>query len=380
MPPLFAPTDTTLHKGSIPHPPPRPERYILFVSYIYTFQPKHLYLSLETSIPFIGIDPYPIGIGYRLTPEPIPFSAERWGLGGGFKRFAQLFEGDIHVEGTVLREGYLTAFLAHNNHFGIRFLSQSERGAVPEPEVAAQFVAGSNRQYAAGRADHAVRNNHRAIVQGAVLKKDVLNQSGIDLTIEHFAGMDVAGEIHILLNSDQRAGLFARHIEARQYDGCHQTALLLVYVRGIFIEKVLQEIPAPGRAEREKEAPDLLLEDNDQRQRAHAGEHVQYTAHQLHLQHFGDQYPNKQEGEYTAKKRLGAARVEYLVHIKQEYRYQEDIHHILKGELQPKEHHKQGIIALNKDSLVPLNVPLPPLRAHRARAKYPRRPATGLRY
>ena len=145
-------------------------------------------------------------------------------------------------------------------------------------------------------ADLPASDDHSAVVQGAILKEDRLDEAGIDCSEEALPSVLVGREVRGALDGDEGARLLTSHVHTRQYDGC-DIVLFLLLLRRAFAEEAADLTPALGGADGDQDLLDLVLEDNDQDDEADVDELIQQRTHQSHLQDLRDKEPDPEEGD-----------------------------------------------------------------------------------
>ena len=158
-------------------------------------------------------------------------------------------------------------------------------------------------------------------MQRAVLKEDILDQTGIDISVEHFTSMLINGQIDILLNTDQRPRLFLRHIHASQDNRGNKLPFVL-FVVVPFRKYFSQELPSSVRTERHQKTAYLILKQDHQDKETDTDKLVEYRSHQAHLQHLGNQNPNNNKRHYSTKDSQSTGILHQLICLVQEEGYQ----------------------------------------------------------
>ena len=157
-----------------------------------------------------------------------------------------------------------TRFLGYDNEHAVRALAHADRRAVARAEVARQALVAGKRQDAAGGADPARADDHRAVMQRTVLKEDILDKLGRGRGIDRRAGRDDLSQTLAALEHDERAGLGARHIRAGgNRRGNHAFDLVRVACRN-------DEAAEVALADLLKQAAQLGLKDYNDRKHADA--------------------------------------------------------------------------------------------------------------
>ena len=101
--------------------------------------------------------------------------------------------GDAGVEFSAVRNGNITRLLRNDDSHSIGSLCDTQGRTVAQTERAGHVTVVAYRKNTSCSLELVVRQNKSAIVEGLILEENILNQTCIDIGINHVAG----GRIYI---------------------------------------------------------------------------------------------------------------------------------------------------------------------------------------
>ena len=154
----------------------------------------------------------------------------------------------------------IAALLRDDDGDGVRFLRNAEARTVAGAVVLGDVLALGEGQDAARRLDPAVTQDDRAVMQGRVFEKQVLDKLGIGVGVHNRAGADDGREGDVSFKDQQRPGFGGRHVAA----GLRHLADGAGHVRTAW-----PDIGVEGAAHALEQAAQLRLEED------HQGDHAE---------------------------------------------------------------------------------------------------------
>src|SRR5690554_2634140 len=112
----------------------------------------------------------------------------------------QVFGGNIHLEASPRVKGSAPLLFGDNDHLLAALLANTKCCRVPEPEGRRDIRILGDRQDTTGRSECFPRYNHCAVVQHAILEKDILDKARRDIGIHDFPGLLVKPHVDIPLH------------------------------------------------------------------------------------------------------------------------------------------------------------------------------------
>ena len=200
---------------------------------------------------------------------------------------------------------------------------------MPHAELHRDLALG-RRQHALGCSDPSVGNDDRSVVQRRILEKDVLDQRPRNQRVDLLALLNDRKQIDGTRDNDQRTGFRTGHIGAGLDDRFDPLLPHDVHAPAPGTEYPAHErVPAIGvlRAEQQQKTPNLLLENDDQRNDPDSDHLTEYHAQQFHLEspHNDPQQIDDQNARHDAQ-RVGAAR--QPVNLKHQQRDDKNVDHV----------------------------------------------------
>ena len=184
-------------------------------------------------------------------------------------------------------------------------LRDTHSGSVPQPQFLGDIQIVRNGQDAASRLDAVFTDHHGAIVEGTVLEEDIFNQSLVDIGIDDVARAHHVVKRHVMLNHNQRPHLLLTHAHAGHHDGQH------IFMPQVLLlgtgEEAYQRTGILMRTQRQQEAANLLLEDDNQGYHTHTDQFIEDGPQQPHLQHLRHHQP-EQDKDQDARKDIDRPR------------------------------------------------------------------------
>ena len=178
--------------------------------------------------------------------------------------------------------------------------------------------------------------DHGAVVQGTVFEEDVLYEPLRYLGIDLFACSHELGQREVVLQHDEGADVLLAHVHAGHDDGEDGVALV-AELAGVLVlvepEEAQEAVGLLSGTEVVEEAPNVLLEKDDDGQRSDAHQLVEDAAKQLHLKHFADDNPSAHEEEDTIEDVDGARLLHQLVAIVEHYCHKENVHYVFEADV-----------------------------------------------
>lgn len=158
-------------------------------------------------------------------------------------------------------------------------------------------------------------------MQRTVFEEYIFDQAGIDISIEHFTGMLINGQIDILLDAYQCSRLFLRHIHAGQDNRGNKLPFVLLVM--VLLRKYFsQELPSPVRTERHQKTTYLILKQNHQYKETDTDKLVEYRSPSNASPTLGKPEPDNNKRHYSTKDSQSSGILHQLICLVQEEGYQ----------------------------------------------------------
>ena len=171
---------------------------------------------------------------------------------------------------TIFGHGDDAGLLADHNGDSVGVFRNTKAGAVAGAHILAQIQIVGKGQHAARRLDAAVFDDGSTVMQRCTLVEDGAQHLQIDRAVHRRAGADDLGKVGAALQHDERAGLGLRKAFSGVADGDDGTAPCALEAGVIVAALDVKQLRGPlvGLAHPLQGAPDLRLEQDDQRQQA----------------------------------------------------------------------------------------------------------------
>ena len=135
-------------------------------------------------------------------------------LDEGREGVLQIGAGDVEVQLSTVGVGDASRLLTHYDGDGIGGLGNALCRAMAQAQVARNVSIMRNRQDAACTHDLTACNDQGAIVQGAILKENILDQARVDVGVDDITRALIIGEWDGLLDDNEGASLGFGHVHA----------------------------------------------------------------------------------------------------------------------------------------------------------------------
>ncbi|MPM99074.1 hypothetical protein SDC9_146264 [bioreactor metagenome] len=188
-----------------------------------------------------------------------------------------------------------------------------------------------HRQNASGCPDSSLTDNHRTIVQRTVLKEYILQQSLVDIRIDHLARLQYLIERQVVFHDNECPHPLLAHTDASHNDGHN----IVMFQRFFLVtgEKTYQSTSPLVRPQSKQKAAYLILKKNNERQHAYADQLVEYRSEQTHLQYLRHHQPNKNKHQNTGENIDGPRSLHQLVCVIQQESNKQYVYKIFYSKL-----------------------------------------------
>ena len=170
---------------------------------------------------------------------------------------AKTFGLEVSFDHAAVAKGNHAGLLGHDDDDGVAFLREPERGTVPKAERAVEVGALGDGENARGGDDAVVADDDAAVVQRGLWEEKADHEFGRKRAVNLHAALGEALDILPALDGDERAELAVGEVEGHL---AHEVE------RGAALLRAEEQAVA---AERREAAPQLGLEDDDQRDDEH---------------------------------------------------------------------------------------------------------------
>ena len=167
----------------------------------------------------------------------------------------------------VVKKGDISAFFAYDDTNGIGNLGQAHGGSVAQAVFLGQVRVFTNRKDHSGSLDVVLAQDDGPVMQWSVFLEDGFNHPGADSAVDEFAGIRIITQGHGTGKDNNGARSGVQHIGNSLNNGVGIKDFFILAHPEQSLDKsvVIREI---GRAEVQKEFPDLLLKNDDQHDQA----------------------------------------------------------------------------------------------------------------
>ena len=187
----------------------------------------------------------------------------------------------------------------------------------------------ADRQDTGGSEHLTVANNECTVMQGGILKENILYQSCRYLCIETLTGIDYFFEAASTGYDNESTGFGGRHMTASLSYFQNLLARPRVFAIGLGTEY------RPGRKARTNAVEEhtyLFLENDDEGYRADRDDAVEERAGEVQFEDKAHEEPYYDEGENTPEEVRRSRTAQQAVGIIQDTRHEQDINHIFETE------------------------------------------------
>ena len=246
----------------------------------------------------------------------------------------QLLGADTRLELVVVGHGDAPRLLADHHSQSVGLLGEPFGGAMAQTEVLGDIQIVGHGQDARSRHDAVGIDDDGAVVKGRVLEEDILQKTLRKDGIDALSGADEVAQRQVVLHHDEGPHPVLGHIETSQHDGRHLGARMAKLFTGIArnlllgAEEVDETVGTLVSAQTEKEVTNLLLEEHDDSDGAHADHLIEDAAQKLHLDHLGDDDPEADEEQQALEDVDGARLLHELVAREENHGHKEDVENI----------------------------------------------------
>ena len=173
----------------------------------------------------------------------------------------QLLGSEAQVELAFVCHRDASGFFGYDDGQGVGFLRYTHGCTVAEAKLLRDVQVVRDGEDASGCYDLLVADNHRSVVQRAVLEEDILDEALVYVGIDGFSGTDNLVEWDAFFNHNQCSGLSFAHAHTGHDDG-HDVGFL-VLVLFAWVKESEDVSPTFMRTYGNKELADVVLKQYD---------------------------------------------------------------------------------------------------------------------
>ena len=244
----------------------------------------------------------------------------------------ELLPVEVEVKFTARDYGDTTRFFGNNDSKAVGLFRDTLCRTVAQTEFFRDVGVVTHGKDATRCRNATVGNNHGAVVQGAVLKKDVLNQSLTDVGIDNVARIYFFLQRIAALNNNERADLLFRHIDTRHNDGQDMLAVKVKRISHATAKEFAQHIiAASARTDVGEELADFFLKQYDKSQRTDTDHLIHDAAHEAHVKHLRNEQPHEDEYQDSGEYICGARLLHLLINITKEWRDEHNVYEVFNA-------------------------------------------------
>ena len=238
--------------------------------------------------------------------------------------------GQIQVQFPFVGIRDTATLFTHKDSNRVGCLSNTLCRSMAQSQISGDIGIMRHRQDAACAHNLAAINDEGTIMQRAILEKNVLTQSRVDVGIDHITSSLIVGERYGLLDDDKRTRLALGHIHTGIHD--RHDPLFLIFYLGFALKQFFEHLEASPGSQFGEKSLDLVLKQNHQDKQAYVNKLVHDGANEAHIHHLVHHHPSDHKRQHADKNVERAGILHGAVEVEQQCRYQQDVKQVRDAE------------------------------------------------